>query len=110
MKSEKAAVGLVNAVEVGKLKYVTTHYVTEILRSIFMKLARTSIHLLFTLKSSSFPVLFLIKECFNCGAKYFFNLNTQWITDKIEMYKGTPEIGISSPNQMYDVAIPPIGK
>jgi len=27
----------------------------------------------------------------------------QWITGKIELYKGKPEIVITNPNQIYDV-------
>jgi len=34
----------------------------------------------------------------------------QWITGKIELYKGKPEIVITNPNQIYDVVAAPIGK
>lgn len=34
----------------------------------------------------------------------------QWIVGKIKLYKGKPEIVITSPNQIYDVVAAPIGK
>ena len=34
----------------------------------------------------------------------------QWITGKIELYKGKPEIVITNPNHIYDVVTAPIGK